>query len=146
MFFGLHGNVRRPNTGPRQQASDWPEACRGGASAPARRAVLLFWLLSSQLFISVTDLGGCGLDLSPRMRSRRKRAQRAASLLLITAPQTTLLHSHQVACHQALLRVPSVCCGSVFWCQNVGSPPARIAAQPCHFLFSQVPEMDWLPS
>lgn len=98
MFFGLHGNVRRPNTGPRQQASDWLEACRGGASAPARPAVLLFWLLSSQLFISVTDLGGCGLDLSPRMRSRRKRAQRAASLLLITAPQTTLLHSHQVAC------------------------------------------------
>lgn len=52
----------------------------------------------SRLFISVTDLGGCGLDLSPRMRSRRKRAQRAALLLLITALQTTLLHSHQVAC------------------------------------------------
>lgn len=44
MFFGLHGNVRRPNTGPRQQASDWPEACRGwsfGSRPPGRVAVLV---------------------------------------------------------------------------------------------------------
>lgn len=78
----------------RQQASDWSEAIRGGASAPARSARVAVLVVVSQLFISVTDLGGCGLDPSPRMRSRRKRAQRAALRLPITAPQMTSLHSH----------------------------------------------------
>lgn len=65
MFFGLYGNVGRPNTGPRQQASDWSEANRGGASSPARSAGVAVLVVVSQLFISVTDLGGCGLDPSP---------------------------------------------------------------------------------
>ena len=45
----------------------------------ASSAVLLFWLFVSRLFISLTDPGGWGLrSPSPRMGTRRKRAQRAA--------------------------------------------------------------------
>lgn len=98
----------------------------------------------SQLFISVTDLGGCGLDLSPRMRSRRKRAQRAVLLLLITTPQTALHHSHQVACGSLAPRAQLLLQLSILVSER--RLPARITAQQCYFLLSQIPEMDWLPS
>lgn len=114
MFFGLYGNVRLPNTEPRQQAFDWSKVNRGGALAPARSTSVAVLVVVSELFISVTDLGGCGLDPSPRMRSRRKRAQRTALLLLITAPQMTSLHSPTKSPVGVLLLVPSVCYNSVF--------------------------------
>lgn len=145
MFFGLYGNVRLPNTGPRQQASDWSEASRGGASAPACSARVAVLVVVSQLFISVTDLGGCGLDPSPRMRSRRKRAQRAALLLLITALQMTSLHSHTKSPVGVLLP-HSQCLLQLGILVSERRLPARISAQQCHYLLSQVLEMGWLPS
>lgn len=76
--------------------------------------------------------------------ARRKRAQRAVLLLLITAPQTTLHHSHQVACGSLAPRAQLLLQLSILVSER--RLPARITAQQCHFLFSQIPEMDWLPS
>lgn len=81
-----------------------------------RCIVLLFWLFVFHLFISQTDRGSRGLDPSPRMRSRRKRVQRAAcayrlqpnrwhssivtkSIVGITGPQAQRLWQPNIWCY-----------------------------------------------
>ena len=78
MFLRLHGNVRRPNTSPSNRLLIGQELLKAELHLPLPFCCVAVLVVVSHLFISLTDPGGWGLDLSPRMGSRRKRAQRAA--------------------------------------------------------------------
>lgn len=103
MFPRLHGNVRRPNTGPSNRLPIGQELLKAELHLPLQFCCVAVLVVVSHLFISLTDPGVWGLDLSPSMGSRRKRAQRAACAYRL---QPNRWHSSLMT--KSLLGVPAL--------------------------------------
>lgn len=103
MFLRLHGNVRRPNTGPSNRLPIGQELLKAELHLPLQFCCVAVLVVVSHLFISLTDPGVWGLDLSPSMGSRRKRAQRAACAYRL---QPNRWHSSLMT--KSLLGVPAL--------------------------------------